>query len=196
LNLDDCEVFPMLLSLHSKQAQGESNGQVLTPEKEPQSQRRRVSSEKEKWARILGERASKQAKEELSKDWVVVAPEDGQKANVPSSVATTAFDGQHPRNMFANKSATRNVTPKDDSKEGSCAIDWSSAGMPTALIKRLINGSANSAHRAPRAEKDVTPVPMNVLRAKNLGSSKRERSTPKSPRSSSKPRGMKHGGRC
>lgn len=186
MNLDDREAFPVLVSLHAKQVKSEAQSQLLTPEKEPQTQRRFPISDKENT-------------EEVSKDWIVVAPEDVQRSKVSDSVFRAAFDGQHPRNMFGIKSekrkdTTKHAPTKDDSKETQCAIDWSSAGIPTSLIKRLINGSANSAHRAPHIDKDAILVPMNVLRAQNLGSSKRERSTPKSPRSSSKSRAMKHSG--
>lgn len=179
LSLDDRCAFPVLPSPSPKQVK-EAKENNNTPEKESQRRRQQVTADKEN-------------EDEVSKDWVVVTSEDAEKDDVSRSVAKAAFDGQHPRNLFASKGATRHAISKDDYQEVS-GMDWSSAGMPTALIKRLIHGSANTAHRGPHTTQAAPLAPMNVLRAKNLGSSKRERSTPKSPRSNSNSRAMKHTG--
>lgn len=184
LSLEDHAAFPVLASPCAKQGSGEAKGPILTPDKGLQSRWHRVTSDKQN-----------DEEDEVPKDWILVAPEDVKKADVSRSVAKPAFDGQHPRNMFAKKAAIKYATSKDDAQEA-CGFDWSGAGMPHALIKRLIHGSANSAHRVPHTAQAAPSPPMSVLRVQNVGSAKRERSTPKSPRSNSKSRAMgKAGGR-
>lgn len=179
LSLDDRSAFPVLPSPSPKQAK-EAKEAVITPEKSTQRCRHQVAEDKEN-------------EDDMPKDWVVLTSEDAEKADLSRPVSQTGFDSQHPRNLFANKGATKHATLKADSQELP-GMDWSSAGMPTALIKRLIHGSSNTAHRGPHNAQASPLAPMSVLRAQNLGSSKRERSTPKSPRSNSNSRVMKHSG--
>lgn len=180
LSLNDQSAFPALPRPAPKLAKVEAE-EDLTPEKSRQARTKRQA-------------VNREAEEELQKDWIVVSDADAEKADFMTSGSKSAFDGQHPRNVFAKNAPIKHATPKADSQEAECRMDWSSAGMPTALIKRLIHGSANGAHRGPRTEKDSAPLPMNILRAQNLGSAKRERSAPKSPRANSNSRAMKHTG--
>lgn len=178
LSLEDRCAFPVLPSPSPKQVKDRKE-KSMTPEKEPQRCRQHETADKEN-------------EDAVAKDWVVVSSDDAEKADASRPRAKPAFDGQHPRNLFANKGA-KHAASKDDWQEVS-GMDWSSAGMPTSLIKRLIHGNTNNAHRGPHPTQAAPLAPMNVLRAQNLGSSKRERSTPKSPRSNSSSRAMKHSG--
>jgi len=124
---------------------------------------------------------------EPMEDWVVVSSDEASKA-ADSLQMVESFDAQHPRNMFAKKTPPKLAMPKDESEEPIPNIDWSKAGTPTEWMKRLIRGSANAAHRGLNSEKKAAPVPLHALRAQNIGSSKRQKSTPRTPRSQSKPR--------
>merc|ERR1712054_34799 len=179
LSLDDQSAFPALPK--PKPKKDEAKEEDLTPEKSCQVRTKRQA-------------VAHETEEELPKDWIVVDDADADKANVSCSVNKQTFDGQHPRNLFSKTGPTKHAPVKAHCQEAECKMDWSSAGMPTALLKRLIHGNANGAHRGPHTEKGAAPVPMNILRAQNLGSSKRERSAPKSPRASSNSRAMKHTG--
>jgi len=126
--------------------------------------------------------------DDVAKDWVVVSSSDASKTS-RSTTTIGIFDSQHPRNTFAKKSASKAVTSKDDVPDCADCIDWSKAGMPIELISRLIRGSANSAHRGVHSQSNISTLPAHVIRAQNIGSSKRQTSTPKTPpRSQSKPR--------
>jgi hypothetical protein len=82
-------------------------------------------------------------------------------------------------------------TSKAKPEQDAPSMDWSVAGMPSALLRKIIRGSANAAHRSMHSAQNVIPVPLHVVRAQNSGSSKRQRSTPKSPRSQSNSRSMR-----
>jgi len=129
--------------------------------------------------------------EELPEDWVVVASDDASKAAASlSQVGMTSFDGQHPRNVFGKKTASKGAMSGANSQETSAGVDWSSAGIPTDLLRRLIRGSVDAAHGV-QAQNKAAPTPSHIMHAQNVGSSKRERSTPTTPRSHSKPRAMR-----
>jgi len=124
---------------------------------------------------------------EPMEDWVVVSSDEASKA-ADSLQMVESFDAQHPRNMFAKKTPLKLAMPKDESEEPIPSIDWSKAGTPTEWMKRLIRGSANAAHHGLNSDKKAATVPLHALRAQNIGSSKRQKSTPRTPRSQSKPR--------
>lgn len=178
VKLDDEVAFPALE--HKEVAQAEVLSAELTPEKHFQ-----VLLTKDKPAK---EAVASQVEDDVAKDWVVVPSSDASK--IPKSTTTSGiFDAQHPRNTFAKKSASKAVTSKDDLADCDHGIDWSKAGMPIELISRLIRGSTNSAHLGIHSQSNVSTLPAHVIRAQNIGSSKRQTSTPKTPpRSQSKPR--------
>lgn len=189
MNLDDQEAFPALSPMQVKLAPQvpitakseekvvhEMSAADLTPEK------LRQSDAKDEFL--------KQSEDKLANEWVVVSSNDASKtAHTTSMVAVEAFDGQHPRNMFTKKAASKQT--RVVSQDASSGIDWSHAGIPTDLIRRLIRGSANAAHRGLHSENKSSPLPVHVMRAQNVGTAKRQSSTPKTPRSQSKSRAIK-----
>jgi len=177
-NLDDETAFPALASEKSP-AKGID---ALTPEKF-QKPTAHVETSKE----------DSHVDDEMGKEWVVVpSADDGPHLKPQPPTTDGHFDAQHPRNMFAKRPATKAVTPKDDTEKEECGMDWSKAGMPLELISRLIRGSANSAHQNFHSQSKASTLPTHIMRSQNIGSSKRQTSTPKTPpRSQSKPRTMK-----
>jgi hypothetical protein len=158
------------------EAQETEHDEELTPEKFPQSEPQQQA-----------------VADEFSENWIVVASDDATRPTFSSSlVAKASFDGQHPRNASAKKTAPKRTVSGADSQEAGPGIDWSQVGMPTNLLRRLIRGSMNSAHDGVQAQsKTAAPTPIHILHAQNIGSSKRERSTPSTPRSHSKPRAVR-----
>jgi hypothetical protein len=127
--------------------------------------------------------------DELHEDWIVVASDDASKAAASlGQVARTSFDAQHPRNVFGKKAVSKHTMSAADSHETGSDIDWSASGMPTDLLRRFIRGSINASRHGVQSENKMAPTASHIMRAQNLGSSKRERSQPSTPRSHSKPR--------
>jgi len=152
----------------------------LTPEKLSQLTETATPSEE-------GLRDVSECKDEPAEDWVILSSDDA-KPTTASLSSMKSFDAQHPRNIFGKASTSKPAAPKVEPAAAAAGIDWSQAGMPIELIRRLVRGSANPAHHGLHCETKSNQLPMEVLRAQNLGSAKRQSSTPKTPRSQSKPR--------
>jgi len=166
----------------------------LTPEKPPQP----VAEDAEDKERLKPEKMPQlaqqkhEAADELAKDWIVVASDGAHKDAVYSGqVGGISFDGQHPRNTFGKKPAAKRVMSEADPEEAGNGFDWSQPGMPNGLLRCIIRGSVNEAHHGVHSENNMVPLPGHIMHAQNIGSSKREKSTPTTPRSHSKPRTMR-----
>jgi hypothetical protein len=180
VNLNDCKAFPAL-PLMQVEARAEKEMLREVPKAD-------VTPEKSAQLNADCESAEKEIEQQLGQDWVVLSDDVSKVSGSAHVVEKNAFDGRHPRNIFAKKAASKPMTSKVAGQEADApGLDWSQAGVPVDLVRRLIRGSVNAAHRSP-SEKKVAPLPVHVMRAQNIGSSnKRERSTPKSPRCQSKP---------
>jgi hypothetical protein len=132
-----------------------------------------------------GSAASQEGKSGMD-DWIFVASDDAGTASPPSSSAAESFDALRSRNSLL---VTNLTTPKrkPDLPAEASGIDWSVPGIPNELLKKLVRGITHVSRHGPPSEEKVAPVPIRVMRAQNVGSSRRQRSTPKSPRSHSKP---------
>jgi len=189
MDIDDLNAFPALSSHRTQAAARIFLGVRATkPEREltPEEPIPEITPENVPQTVAGGEPSKRGGKEELAEDWVVVSPGDAQTANPLCVAARESFDRQHPRNMFAKKTASKPISTVAFEEDCS-GFDWSRAGMPTELIRRLIRGTANAAHRSAHSEKKSMPVPNHVLRAQNVGSAKRQKSASKVPRSQSRP---------
>jgi hypothetical protein len=182
VNLDDCDAFPALPLMQAK-APAEKEMPQEVPEVTVD-----VTPEKSARLDVECESAEKEIEHQLGQDWVVLSDDVSKIPSSAHAVEKKAFDGRHPRNIFAKKATAKPMTSKVDHQDADePGLDWSQAGVPTDLVRRMIRSSVNAAHRSP-SEKKVAPLPVHVMRAQNIGSSnKRERSTPKSPRCQSKP---------
>jgi len=119
-------------------------------------------------------------------DWIFVASDEAGTASTSSTSVAEPFDALLPRDSLLGTYLT---TPKrkPDLPEEASGIDWSVSGIPKELLKKLVRGMTHVSRHGPPSEEKVAPVPIRVMRAQNVGSSRRQRSTPKSPRSHSKP---------
>jgi hypothetical protein len=187
MNVEDRELFPPLAPTDKISIAKLPVGAWTTkPENE-------MTLEESAFDMMLEESAERDNKDEsldpnvedgTTEDWVIVSSD---VATASASIrAKQSFDAQHPRNAVA-----RRQTSKTGPEQGAPSIDWSVAGTPTALIRQLIRGSANAAHHGIYDEKKASVVPLHIMRAENIGSSKRQKSAPKTPRSQSKPRAMR-----
>jgi len=195
-DLDDQTMFPSLgqqqpkAAIPSSEASVDSEGtfsaevvqEEMTPEKVSQSTLKAENTTVQDKNAVVAE-----GEDAVADDWVVVSADDVKAA---ASSRDISFDAQHPRNMFAKTTSAKPVVSKVEPESGA-GIDWTQAGMPIELIRRLVRGSVNPAHHGPHCEKKVSQVPLDVMRAQNAGSSKRQSSTPRTPRSQSKPRAQR-----
>jgi len=136
----------------------------------------------------------KKSQDEEIKDWVVLSSDDVlPAADTLCKTKMESFDGQHPRNIFANfarKNAAKSNQSQADGKDAGIDIDWSQTGIPTEVRWHIVHASMNAAHRSLYAKREQTYVPLGFLNAQNRDSSRRQRSVTKMPRSQSKPRIM------
>jgi hypothetical protein len=123
-----------------------------------------------------------EAKDESLEDWIVL-PSDGNN-DTSLTKREKSFDGRHPRHVFAKQATAKRATSKTEAWE----LDWSQAGIPREIKRHLIHGSADASHRGIHANKQSAPLPLSALRQQSMGSSKRQNSAPRTPRSQSKPR--------
>jgi hypothetical protein len=123
-------------------------------------------------------------------DWIFVASDDAGTASPPPTSEAESFDVLRSRDSLL---VTNLTTPKrkPDLPEEASGIDWSVPGIPKELLKKLVRSITHVSRHSSLSEENVAPVPLRVMRAQNVGSSRRERSTPKSPRSHSKPHTMR-----
>mmetsp|Transcript_60528 Transcript_60528/g.95370 ORF Transcript_60528/g.95370 Transcript_60528/m.95370 type:complete len:353 (-) Transcript_60528:315-1373(-) len=123
-------------------------------------------------------------------DWIFVAFDEAGTASTPSTSVAEPFDALRPRDSLL---VTNLTTPKrkPDLPEEASGIDWSVPGIPKELLKKLVRSITHVSRHSSLSEENVAPVPLRVMRAQNVGSSRRQRSTPKSPRSHSKPHTMR-----
>mmetsp|Transcript_60530 Transcript_60530/g.95380 ORF Transcript_60530/g.95380 Transcript_60530/m.95380 type:complete len:352 (-) Transcript_60530:312-1367(-) len=119
-------------------------------------------------------------------DWIFVASDDAGTASPPPTSEAESFDVLRSRDSLL---VTNLTTPKrkPDLPEEASGIDWSVPGIPKELLKKLVRSITHVSRHSSLSEENVAPVPLRVMRAQNVGSSRRQRSTPKSPRSDSKP---------
>jgi len=174
VNLGDMDAFPALGPMQTKTAPLPPRAEEAEAESETCHDELLADFTPEKLSQPIGKESPKVACSELKEDWVIVS-----------------FDAQHPRNVFAKKTASQSTKSKGGSQEAACSIDWSQSGIPTEVKKQLIHASANPAHQGLHAKSQSTPIPFDIMRTQNIGSSRRQKSVPKSPRSHSKPRGMR-----
>jgi len=124
---------------------------------------------------------------EDSTEWVIIpAP----SASTLRTGALDLVDGQHPRNLFAKKPNVKQAAEGSVPERG---IDWSQAGIPNEVKSQIIKASRNAAHQGVHATGQATTLPLDMLRAQNVASSRRENSASRSrqnsvPRARSKPR--------
>lgn len=185
IDVDNETIFPALASqpaTPSPKSTSETDvmEQETTPEKHPEG-----STKTEMSAQEIENDISKC--DEMAEEWVIISSDDARASTSSRMAVTKSFDAQHPRNMFAKDSASKSAVSRADPVVGA-GIDWSQAGMPIELIRRLVRGSVNPAHHGPHCDKKANQVPIDVMRAQNMGSAKRQSSTPKTPRSQSKSR--------
>mmetsp|Transcript_106860 Transcript_106860/g.168868 ORF Transcript_106860/g.168868 Transcript_106860/m.168868 type:complete len:352 (-) Transcript_106860:323-1378(-) len=123
-------------------------------------------------------------------DWIFVASDDAGTASPPPTSEAESFDVLRSRDSLL---VTNLTTPKrkPDLPEEASGIDWSVPGIPKELLKKLVRSITHVSRHSSLSEENVAPVPLRVMRAQNVGSSRRQRSTPKSPRSHSKPHTMR-----
>lgn len=78
---------------------------------------------------------------------------------------------QHPRNLFAKKPYTQarqaNGQMVVQAQEG--VIDWNQSGMPVAVMQSIVQSNAAAAHLGPYVQRAPAQVPLDVLRAQNVG---------------------------
>jgi len=121
-------------------------------------------------------------------EWVIVpAP----SASTLRTGALDLVDGQHPRNLFAKKPHVKQAAAEGSAQERN--IDWSQSGIPNEVKTQIIKASRNAAHQGVHAKEQATTLPLDMLRAQNVASSRRENSGSRSrqnsvPRARSKPR--------
>merc|ERR1712216_12185 len=133
-----------------------------------------------------------EAGEEVTKDWIVVptAEIDAAKRLNENRKPANSYDGQHPRNVFSRKMQPKRAK-STERQITDLGIDWSQEGVPTEVKKQILHASMTASHRGPYGQEQISSVPLNVLRTQNRSSSmKRQNSTPKTPRSQSKPRAI------
>jgi hypothetical protein len=186
MNVEDRELFPPLapadkasrakLPVGAWTAKQENETEESTSDIVPEESAERGNKD---------ESLDQNAEDATAEDWVIVSS-DAASANSSSIRAKQSFDAQHPRNAVA-----RRQTSKTGPEQAAPSFDWSAVGMPHALLRQLIRGSVNAAHHGIHGEKKASVVPLHVMRVQNIGSSKRQKSTQKSPRSQSKPRAMR-----
>jgi hypothetical protein len=123
-----------------------------------------------------------EAKDELLEDWIVLPSGDSNDASL--TTREKSFDGRHPRHVFAKQDTTKRANSKTEAWE----LDWSQAGIPREIKRQLIHGSSDASHRGIHANKQSAPLPLSALRSQSIGSSRRQNSTPRTPRAQSKPR--------
>merc|ERR1719198_911879 len=71
------------------------------------------------------------------------------------------FDASHPRNTFAKRPSTGNVTVAASAP----AIDWSSGGMPVGMQQNIIRAGGGAAHVSPVVPaQQAAQIPLSVLR--------------------------------
>jgi len=121
-------------------------------------------------------------------EWVILpAP----SASTLRTGALDLVDGQHPRNLFAKKPHVKQAAAEGSAQERN--IDWSQSGIPNEVKTQIIKASRNAAHQGVHAKEQATTLPLDMLRAQNVASSRRENSASRSrqnsvPRARSKPR--------
>jgi len=94
----------------------------------------------------------------------------------PTNLRTGAVDmvgASHPRNLFARKPTVRSATTVV-SAAPERQIDWSSQGMPTALVSAVLQ--ATPSHRGPYVTQSV-PIAQETLLARNIGTQQVIRAT-------------------
>merc|ERR1711988_889046 len=76
-----------------------------------------------------------------------------------------AVGPQHPRNLFARK-ARAQPTQIVASNVGAGMIDWSQSGMPVETMQAIVR---QAAHLGPYQSQGATTLPLDTLRARNVG---------------------------
>jgi hypothetical protein len=179
-NLDDALVFPGLAaSQQTLQIQQGSKTFPLDPAEASSTQ----TNDQTVSGLTLeqGPSANEGSKEESLEDWVVVSSDKSDDALLTAT--KEIYDTQ----LSSHTVAKQCEAHRAKSKSKALDIDWSQDGIPREVTRQLIHGSMNPSHRSIHAKPIVSP-PLSALRQLNIGSSRRQLSAPRTPRSQSKSR--------
>merc|ERR1712039_554213 len=121
--------------------------------------------------------------------WVVVAPEATEAEPRHAQLVSMAAPRRATRRGSSRRRARHILADDASLQQNEMKMDWSLAGIPRDMVKRLLHGNRNAAHLSIHAKKHVpSPVPLSALRSQSEDARKRTRNASARARSVSKVR--------
>jgi len=127
---------------------------------------------------------------EEQEEWVIVSSETTQRS-IKGAQTLSASSLCRPTRRASRKRRTNKVLQADEAQGADIEMDWSLAGIPREMNRRLINGNTNAAHLSMYAKKELsTQVPRSVLRSQSRGDKSTSRNALGRSRSASRTRSI------